>query len=147
MANRRTEAHSGELRKGEDINLSEIGLESAGIEPVTENDFNCSHAFMNDLLTIVIAEDNLKDSLPVVTPNVNGVNQPIIRGVRSKVKRKYVEALARGTYTRYEQKTPDPGRPENIRMVEKTALVYPFTVYEDPSPHGREWLQSILKGA
>jgi disulfide oxidoreductase YuzD len=143
------EAHTGELGKGKSISLSEISS-SAGIEPVSENDFakNVSQeAFMNDLLTIVVAEDNSKNALPVIVPSVNGINQPIVRGHRVKVKRKYIEALARCTYTRYEQQTPDPSKPENIRMLEKTALVYPFTVYDDPHPNGREWLQAILKGA
>ena len=140
-----TEAHSGELGKGRTLNMSEIGS-GEGIQPASENDINMSK-FMNDLLTIVVTDSNDKDTLPVVVPNVNGINQPIIRGERCKVKRKYVEALARCTYTRYEQRALDPSRPENIQMVEKTALVYPFVVYDDPHPKGREWLQNILKGA
>ena len=60
------------------------------------------------------------------------------------VKRKYVEALARGRTTKYEQKTMDPSRPENIQMAEKTALTYPFSVLHDPNPKGRAWLKAIL---
>jgi hypothetical protein len=144
-----TEAHSDALGKGKSVNLSEIGLESAGIEPVSENDIGLEDqaAFMNDLLTIVVTESNEKDSLPVVVPSVNGINQPIVRGQKQKIKRKYVEALARCTHTRYEQSALDPSRPENIQMVAKKALVYPFVIYDDPHPHGREWLQAILREA
>jgi hypothetical protein len=72
------------------------------------------------------------------------LNQPIIRGRQQKVKRKYVEALARCRVTKYEQQVMDPMRPENIQMVERTALSYPFAVIEDPHPNGRAWLESIL---
>jgi hypothetical protein len=126
--------------------LGEIGKEP--IEPVSEKDFVKAaelEEFMNQKLLIRVAEDNSPNSLPVIVVSVNGINQPIIRGQRIPVRRKYVEALARGTHTRYEQQTPNPSRPENIQMVERTAITYPFTVYEDPHPNGAAWLESILK--
>jgi len=145
-----TEAHSGDLRKGESIPIGEIGKDSAGIDPVSENDHAKAiddEVFANQMLTIVIATSNDKEDLTIVTPSVNGVNQPIVRGVESQIKRKYVEALARCTYTRYEQKTPDPSKPDKIQMIERISLVYPFSVLHDPHPNGREWLKDILKAA
>ena len=144
-----TEAHSGKLGKEKAIPISEINA-GGGIEPVSENDFAKKadqESFANDILTIIVAQDNSKDALPVIVPAVNGVNQPIIRGQKLGVKRKFVEALARCTTTTYEQATPDPRKPQNIQMIERTALTYPFTVYNDPHPNGREWLQAILKAS
>ncbi|NCC53501.1 MAG: hypothetical protein EOM20_20140 [Spartobacteria bacterium] len=126
--------------------LGEIGKEP--IEPVSDKDFVKAaelEDFMNQKLLIRVHEDNSPNALPVIVVSVNGVNQPIIRGQKQAVRRKYVEALARGTHTRYEQRTTDPGRPENIQMVERTAITYPFTVYEDPHKNGADWLESILR--
>lgn len=126
--------------------LGQIGKEP--IEPVSDNDVIKAaemEAFMNQKVLIRVHEDNSPNALPVVCPQVNGVNQPIIRGQKQWIKRKFVEALARGTYTRYEQRTVDPSRPENIQMVEKKAYSYPFSVYEDPHPRGADWLENIMR--
>ena len=133
-------------KKGKTLTLDELGR-SSGIdleaESVTEKDIELEE-FMNQKVLILVHQDNSRDALPVITPSVNGINQPIIRGQKQWVRRKYVEALARGTYTRYLQETPDPRKPENIQMTEQTSISYPFSVYEDPSPRGKEWLESVL---
>lgn len=136
----------GGEKTGRSGTLGEIGKEP--IESVSEKDFVKAadlEDFMNQKLLIRVHEDNSPNALPVIVVNVNGVNQPIVRGERQYVRRKYVEALARGTHTRYEQQTTDPSRPENIQMVERTAITYPFTVYEDPHKNGAAWLESILR--
>ena len=142
---RNTEAF--DVGQNDPLTLSEIG-DPPPIEKVSESDFSSAaklSAFMNEILTVVVADDAGENSIEVPCVNVNGLNQAFIRGQVQKVKRKYVEQLARTRVTKYEQKTPDPSKPENIQMVEKTALKYPFTVMFDPSPNGREWLQAILK--
>ena len=140
MAKNKTDAT--DVPNGPDKTLGEVG-EGKGIEKAQETDI-LTEAFMNDILTVVVWEDNRPGSNPVVVPNVNGTNQPIIRGLRQKIKRKYVEILARSRITNYEQETPDPSKPENITMKDITALTYPFSVEHDPHPDGRVWLQSIL---
>jgi len=141
------DAINEKLPKNESIAVSEIGKNDAPIERMSENDFAKDmemEVFMNQLLTVIVHPSTEEGSLPVVTPNVNGINQPIIRGVQSKVKRKYVEALARSRITKYKQRVPNPMRPENIQMDENTVLTYPFSVIEDPHPDGRVWLEAIL---
>lgn len=148
MAKNTTEANSDQLSKGKSISIGEIGKED--IERVTENDFADAaelEAFMNEPVTIIVQQDREKGSLPVIVPSVNGVNQPIIRNQKITIKRKYVEALARCRFTAYEQEVPDPNKPENIQMKEKTDLMYPFTVLEDRNPNGREWLLALLAAA
>jgi hypothetical protein len=136
--------------KGGEVAIGEIGASFAkGIEPVSENDFLRDadlEAFMNEKVCIMIHEDQNKDSLDIETPSVNGVNQPIIRGQKTWVKRKYVEAIARATMTRFVQHQPDPTRIDYIQMVEKIVPCLPFSVYEDPHPRGREWLDRIVRG-
>ena len=73
--------------------LKEYG-DGKGIEKQSESDI-LTEAFMNDILTIVVSKDGTAGAYDVITPNVNGVNQLIVRGIPQEVKRKYVEALAR----------------------------------------------------
>jgi len=131
-----------DVPNGPDLTLDEVG-EGKGIEKAEENDI-LTEAFMNEVLTVVVHQDGVPGSYPVVVVNVNGKNQAVVRGRPQRIKRKYVEALARSRVTRYEQETLDPTRPENIQMKDITALTYPFTVEDDPNPDGRPWLQSIL---
>ena len=140
------ETEAGEVAQGKPIKLDEFGKHD-GIQPVAENDFNGQmdlEAFMNEVLTIQIADSPFKNAKKVVTPTVNGINQPIIRGYPVKVKRKYVEALARCRETDYDQTIPDMNRPEVAFLKPRTTLVEPFTVLDDPNPAGRAWLQAIL---
>ena len=145
MAIKKVELDGSSVPNKDPFAIGEIGT-ATGIEQVTENDFVKAvdkEAFMNQLLTIILAPSSNKEDLPVVTPNVNGINQPIVRGRQTKVKRKYVEALIRCTNTRYEQRVADPSQPDKIKMVEYTVPQYPLTVISDPHPNGFAWLESI----
>ena len=102
-------------------------------------------AFMNETLVIVVQESADEEALPVVTLTVNGMTQPIMRGIATPVKRKYVEALARAKETKYKQTLLDPSDPASIRMMPRTALAYPFVVEKDPNPNGFAWLRDVLK--
>jgi hypothetical protein len=136
------------VRKNVRKPLEEMG--KSPIEVVAEKDFVPAaklEEFMNERLIIVVHHDKEKGSVPVVTPNVNGLNQPIPRGVPVPVKRKYVEALARSTVSAYRQNFFDPTRRDRFDMVEDKASTYPFAVIEDKNPKGRAWLQSILDEA
>lgn len=101
--------------------------------------------FMNEIVTIVVAESADEEALPIVTLTVNGVTQPIMRGIATPVKRKYVEALARAKETKYKQALADHNDPSSITMVPRTALAYPFSVEKDANPNGMAWLRDILK--
>ena len=117
------------------------------IETLAESgDFSqelASEVFMNELLEIEVSTTTDENAPPWVMLNVNGVAQPIRRGYPIKVKRKYVEVLARMKETKYTQMTPNPMEPENIVMDPRTGYVYPFTVLHDPNPRGRGWLDHI----
>lgn len=102
-------------------------------------------AFMNEIVTVIVAEDTDEEALLVVTVNVNGMNQPIVRGVPTPIKRKYVEALARAKETKYKQTLSDPSDPGSVTMIPRTALAFPFSVEHDPNPQGRAWLREIIK--
>lgn len=128
------------------------GIEIHDDQPEVEtvaasNDFKklaADEKFMNELVTITVHSTTDENQAPHVIVNVNGTNQPIIRGIPTKVKRKYVEVLARMKETKYTQHTPNPAAPDVTEMRARTGLAYPFELVEDKNPKGRAWLQNVL---
>lgn len=105
-------------------------------------------AFMNEYVEIEVATTTDDNAPPMVLLNVNGTNQPIPRGVPVKVRRKYVEVLARCKETKYRQPDRDMMNPEQgNEMLGRTALVYPFNVIADENPKGRAWLKAVMAEA
>lgn len=145
-----TNADDEHIRSGANISNTELGKDHGGIEPVNEMDISKGvielEAFMNEKLLINVSQTTEKGSLPVLVPSVNGVNQPIIRGRDVLVKRKFVEVLARTRNTNYTQ-IVDQLNPEKFQMAPDTAIKDPFVVLNDPHPHGRKWLEKILREA
>jgi hypothetical protein len=103
-----------------------------------------SEAFMNEQVTIMVHSTTDENQPPQVIVNCNGMNQPIMRGYPTSVRRKYVEILARMKETKYSQVTRNPSAPDQIDMVARHGLSYPFDLIEDSNPRGRAWLQNVL---
>lgn len=131
------------------------GMEIIDDEPVIETvaesrDFSklaSDEAFMNELVTVMVHSTTDENQPNHVVVNCNGMNQPLIRGVPTTVKRKYVEILARMKETKYTQITRNASAPEQIDMVARHGLSFPFDLVEDKNPHGRAWLQNVLTEA
>ncbi len=126
----------------------EIVDDAPVIETVAESkDFRqlaADEAFMNEFVTVMIHSTTDENQAPHVIVNCNGINQPIIRGVPTKIRRKYVEILARMKETKYSQVTRNPSAPDQIDMIARHGLAYPFDVQDDANPRGRAWLQNVL---
>lgn len=117
------------------------------IDPILGSEFGrevSEEAFMNETVTIVVAETTDENSPPHVILSVNNTSQPVMRGVPTPIKRKYVEVLARCKESKYTQRVTNPNEPDRIEMVARTALAYPFTVVEDKNPKGAAWLNAVL---
>jgi hypothetical protein len=131
------------------------GMEIIDDEPVIETvaesrDFSklaADEAFMNELVTVMVHATTDENQPNHVVVNCNGMNQPLIRGVPTTVKRKYVEILARMKETKYTQVTRNASAPDQIDMVARHGLSYPFDLVEDKNPRGRAWLQNVLAEA
>jgi len=131
------------------------GMEIIDDEPIIETvaesrDFSklaADEAFMNELVTVMVHSTTDENQPNHVVVNCNGMNQPLIRGVPTTVKRKYVEILARMKETKYTQVTRNPSAPDQIDMVARHGLSYPFDLVEDKNPRGRAWLQNVLAEA
>ena len=126
----------------------EITDDTPVIETLSEStDFRTlasEESFMNELVTINVHSTTDENQAPSVVVNVNGTNQPIIRGYPTMVRRKYVEVLARMKETKYNQVTRNASAPDQIDMIARHGLCYPFDLVEDANPRGRAWLQHVL---
>lgn len=118
------------------------------VETVSENvDFRTlasNEAFMNEIVTVLVHSSTNENEPPHIIVNCNGTNQPIVRGQPTRVRRKYIEILARMKETRYSQVTPNPAAPDVTQMNARHGLVYPFELVEDTNPRGRAWLSNVL---
>jgi hypothetical protein len=101
-------------------------------------------AFEDELIEILIHPSYDEHAPDHVVLAVNATNQVVFRDVPTKVKRKYVEVLARMKETRYAQHR-DPVSLDRATMVARSGLVYNFDVLHDPSgAKGMAWIRAIL---
>lgn len=129
-----------------------VGVEIIDDAPVIETvaesrDFRqlaADEAFMNELVTVYVHPTTDENQSPHVILNCNGVNQPIVRGVATQIRRKYLEILARMKETKYTQVTPNPAAPDVSELRARHGLVYPFEVMADNNPRGRAWLNNVM---
>ncbi len=126
----------------------EITDDTPTVEPVSKNiDFKklaAEESFMNEPVVVLIHSTTDENQAPHVIVNCNGINQPIVRGTPTEVKRKYVEILARMKETKYTQVTPNPAAPDVSEMRARSGLAYPFDLVEDKNPKGKAWLNNVL---
>ena len=138
------------MRKSKII-AGEIELsDDQSVEPVVASELGQGveeEAFMNEPVTVLLAETTDENLNPMPVLSVNGTCQPLLRGVPTVIKRKYVEVLARCKETKYNQRTANPMEPDRIEMVARTALSYPFQVIDDKNPKGATWLRAVLAEA
>ncbi len=103
-------------------------------------------AFMEQKMLILLHESTNPNDSQVVGFAVNGSWVYITRGVKTVVKRKYVERIARC-------------KPHDVKLqivkhadgevsnghTKSYACAYPFSVLHDPHPRGGAWLEAILR--
>jgi hypothetical protein len=105
-------------------------------------------AFMEEIVEIEVHPSTNENDPSHVILNVNGINQPVFRGYPTKMRRKFVEVLARMKQTSYSQRPTDYINPERSNeLIPRTGLAYPFQVLEDRNPKGIAWLRAILAEA
>lgn len=102
-------------------------------------------AFMNEVVWVYVHPSTNANDPPHFILSVNGTNQPVFRGEKTPMKRKYLEVLARMKETRYTQPSRDMMNPEvGNQLLPATGVCYPFQILEDKNPRGFPWLQAIL---
>jgi len=153
----RKEVFSGDAQVGQDRprEISTTGPAKADpefIEPVPEEALRNTEKleklrFMQDELLIIVhdvAQDDDKRT-PLVDLEVNGKHQFVLRGQEQKVRRCYVEVLARMKRTSIKTENPKDGNGDVRNLViPTTGLREPFSVIHDPDPRGKAWLHEVL---
>lgn len=136
------------MAKKDSVSGMEIVDDAPIIETVAESrDFRAlaaDEAFMNEMVEVMVHSSTDENQAPHVIVNCNGTNQPIVRGVPTMIRRKYLEILARMKETKYSQVTRNPAAPDQIDMIARHGLAYPFELLSDANPRGRAWLQNVL---
>ena len=136
------------MAKKEIVAGIEILDDTPTIDPVSQvadlRELAASEAFLNEMVEVMVHSSTDENQAPHVILNCNGTNQPILRGVPTRVRRKYVEILARMKETKYSQVTRNPAAPDQIDMIARHGLAYPFELMHDDNPRGRAWLANVL---
>ena len=100
---------------------------------------------MEEFMTVMVHDttDPTADPIPEIINGGDKNRQYFVRGLEQKVRRKYVEVLARMEITRYTQeKYKDANGDDAYRQIPHSVPRFPFTVIED-SEWGKEWLKRI----
>lgn len=102
-------------------------------------------AFMEEMVEVVVSQTTDKNAERFPHVAVNGVNQYFVRGDKMKVRRKFIEALARAKKTAVSTVAgKDQDGADTMNIAQSTGLRYPFSVVHDPNPRGHAWLEKVL---
>jgi len=102
-------------------------------------------AFMQEPIEIEVMRDTNPAALQEFDLCVNGFKQRIVRGKPQKVRRMFVEALARSRVVDYEQRPFNPMDDSSLEMQPVAIMTYPFQILRDPNPKGRPWIENIMR--
>lgn len=110
------------------------------VDKPIETDYQKELAFFNDDVEIVVHESTDPNAENPINVGNGGMFVQFFRGEPKKVKRKFVDSLI--------VKISGVQTPEYInnagerafRIVQRSAMKFPFSIINDPSPKGREWL-------
>lgn len=160
----RKEVNTGDMPIGQkpdiDISLDARIVHGESIPNATDEQFMADLAFMEEPVTILIAENSRSDFPETHVPvQVNGKEAEVMQngrwltigwlpiGVQLTTKRKYVEVLARSksdaVKTNHDDATVE--RPQN-KISRRTSANYPMTIIQDNNPRGHEWVSRIMMG-
>lgn len=136
-----------EPRKMKSSGPARESLEPRLVEPVdgpVDPEKLANLAFMQEMVTVLIHPSENPDA--VQFPEVwNDSRKEIFqRNVPKRVRRMFVEVLARMKITKYRQEiVVDKEGTKAYQYIPYSALTYPFVIEED-TPKGRDWLRKIL---
>lgn len=135
--------------KDEPITIEEVQASgTADLEVVKEDELSKlarQENFMNELVGVRLHKPHNESDAPFVPIQVGDYCIRVWRDDRPyRIKRKYVEVLARAKTTRFSQERRNINGEEVIFEVPSTALTYPFSVIEDKHPKGHAWLERVL---
>lgn len=102
--------------------------------------------FMQEPVLVEIPRSSNPNDDPYIQLGVNGIIQPLLRGKKQWIKRKFLEILVRSMPTTLETIEEMDHRTGNkiVRLIKTAGEKYPYRVLEDNNANGRRWLNQIL---
>lgn len=133
---------SGKIQRGDAMFNDDIEI----INEIEFREFHEREKFMNQILTVETLESADPNAEQFIQTYVNGVPQFFERGKTQKVKRMFVEALARARpYTMQTPEFIDANGNRSTKIVKTFALKNAFNVLHDPAgAKGHQWLKDII---
>lgn len=127
-----------------DGTLAAGGADISAIDKPLESDYFKDLAFMEEDVLITVSEtEDANAENPVIVGN-NGIFKVFFRGHPTVAKRKFVDCLiVKSTRVTTPETLNGAGERTNL-IKQHNAHKYPFTVNEDRSPKGAEWLRRRL---
>ncbi len=101
-------------------------------------------AFMEDPITVIVAETTDKNAEKVVPVGNNGKFMFFTRGIPKTCARKFVDSLIVKATTVSTEEVLAGANERSFVIRGASALKYPFTIVEDKNPKGIEWLRQRL---
>lgn len=148
------EIHTADMpiRKFEALDLTEttiVGNLMDNIEPIDPDLMPKTQAdrvaFFEEPLEIRIEPGRERNPQKIVPLGVNGETKWVPIGIPVRLRRKFVEVLARSQpYTvRTDVGSAMEQNPHN-RLERETYRAHPFSVLHDPNPNGAAWLSKVM---
>lgn len=102
-------------------------------------------AFMEEEVEVVILDSEKDNAEQVIHLCHNGRNQFMLRGVKTRIKRKFLDILARAKTEIVRTPEVIDSSGNNTRSIKlSSTLCYPFQVISDRNPMGRDWLERVI---
>ena len=134
---------SAKAEKSEEDSLV-VPVSASPVEKLEDDPYMREMSILNEEVEICVlpTQDKL-DTTRIVTVSVNGRAEHFMRGEWKKVKRYYVEQLARAKRESWEfsyKRAPDGSTVQTEYGIQ--SLRFPFNI-RDANPKGTAWLQSL----
>ncbi len=128
-----------QVRKNEDIVTDVASVNSGYLQDL---------AFAEEEMTIRLEQSSDKYAASTVFVAVNGQEEWLPVGHPLKIKRKFVEVLARCKSDIFDTIRSETQDGDSInKLSRRTSMKHPFSVIHDPNPKGYEWLVQTLSAA
>lgn len=128
-----------QVRKSEDIVTDVVAV---------NKDYLDLLKFSEEKMTIRLEQSSDKYAPTAIDVSVNGETQWLPVGHPLKLKRKFVEVLARCKSDVFDTIRSETQDGDSInKLSRRTSMKHPFSVIHDPNPKGYEWLVQLLSAA
>lgn len=113
--------------------------------PALDDPYTNELIFMEEVLSIRIEPSSDRYAPKFIDVSVNGETSWLEVGTPIKVKRKFVEVLARAKSDVFVTIAPNVHDDNPVNMLSRnTSQKYPFSVIKDPNSRGYQWLTAVL---